>query len=149
MASAGAEAIVMFLWRKVGATMTARTMLIIAGVVAAVRWTIMAFNPALPVLFALQLLHGITYPFSYFGLVHFIANWAPEEIAAEAQSFSWALAQIASVITLVAFGWLVGQIGGQTYFFSALLTALAAGAAWWSLILKPAHGHADATADAR
>ena len=149
MVSAGSEALVMFLWSRVGATMSARTMLIIAGAVAAVRWTIMAFNPALPVLFALQLLHGITYPFSYFGLVHFIANWAPEEIAAEAQSFSWALAQIASVIALVSFGWLVGQIGGQTYFVSALLSALAAGAAWWSLILKPAHGHGDVATDAR
>jgi PPP family 3-phenylpropionic acid transporter len=148
MVSAGAEAIVMFLWRRVGGTMTARTMLIIAGVVAAVRWTMMAFNPSLPLLFALQLLHGVTYPLSYFGIVHFIANWAPEEIAAEAQSFSWAIAQVASVITLIGFGWLVGQIGGQTYFASAVLALLAASAAWWSLILRPAHTHSGA-ADAR
>lgn len=149
MVSAGSEALMMFLWRRVGRQMTARTMLIIAGAVATVRWIIMALNPALPLLFVLQLLHSVTYAFSYFGIVHFIANWASEEVAAEAQSFAWALAQVASVLTLVGFGWLVGQIGGQTYFAAALLSAIAAGAAWWSLKLKPAHDQGEPVADAR
>jgi PPP family 3-phenylpropionic acid transporter len=119
--------------------MSARTMLIIAGTVATARWTAMGFNPSLEVLILLQLTHGITYPFSYFGLMHFIANWAPEEIAAEAQGFAWTLTQAASVLTLILFGWLIGVIGGQSYFVAAVMAVVAVGGTWWSFTLKPAH----------
>ncbi len=137
--AAGGEAITMFFWRRIGATMTARTMLIIAGVVGTVRWLAMAFSPSLPLLFLLQTLHAVTLPFSYFGIMHFIANWAEEDIAAEAQSFSSMLTQGFAVVTLVLFGWLVGIMGGGAYFVAAGMALVAAIAAWWSLQLKPAH----------
>jgi PPP family 3-phenylpropionic acid transporter len=142
--SAVAEAIVMFAWRKVGGTMSARTMLIISCLVATARWTAMAFNPSLPMLFALQLLHGITLPFSYFGIMHFIANWAPEDIAAEAQGFSTALTMSALVLTLLGFGWLIGFLGGATYLVAAAMTIVAAAAVVVSLLLRPAHKRAEA-----
>ena len=137
--SAAAEAVMMFFWRKVGKRFSARNLLIIAGVVAALRWIAMAMAPPLPILFALQLTHAVTYPFSYFGVMGFIANWTSEDIAAEAQSFSYSLTQGVSVVTLLAFGWLVGVIGGQTYFIAAGLALACSGAAWWSLQLRPAH----------
>jgi PPP family 3-phenylpropionic acid transporter len=141
--SAAGEAVTMFFWRRIGAHMNARTMLIIAGVVATGRWLAMAFNPSLPVLFALQALHAITLPFSYFGIMHFVANWAPEEIAAEAQSFSSALTQGVSVVTLVVFGWLVAMLGGQAYFAASGMALAGALAAWASLALRPAHQRAE------
>ena len=137
--SAAGEATMMFFWRRVGTHMSARTMLIIAGLVGCVRWIAMAFSPPLWALFALQALHAITLPFSYFGVMHFIANWAPEEIAAEAQSFSSAMTQGFSVVTLLVFGWLVGFMGGQAYFVAGAMALAGAGAAWWSLLLRPAH----------
>ena len=137
--SAAGEALMMFLWRRVGGHLSARMMLIVAGLVGVVRWGVMALNPALWLLVLLQLLHAITLPFSYFGIMHFIANWAPEEIAAEAQGFSSALTQGFAVVTLLLFGWLVGIIGGQAYFVAAGMALVGAGAAWWSLILRPAH----------
>ena len=97
----------------------------------------MAFSPSLPILFLLQALHAITLPFSYFGIMHFIANWAPEDIAAEAQSFSSMLAQGLAVLTLVLFGWLVGSIGGGAYFVASGMALVAVLLAWWSLILRP------------
>ncbi len=139
--SAAGEAVMMFFWRRIGTRMSARTMLIIAGFVAALRWGAMALSPSLPVLVGLQLLHAITLPFSYFGILHFIANWAPEDIAAEAQSFSSALTQAISVMSLVALGWLVGVMGGQAYFVAAGMALLAVLAAWWSMLLRPVHGH--------
>lgn len=139
--SAAGEAVTMFFWRRIGGRMTARTMLIIAGVVAAGRWLAMAFSPSLPILFALQALHAITLPFSYFGIMHFIANWAPEDIAAEAQSFSSTLTQGFTVVTLAVFGWLVGLMGGGAYFVAAGMALVAALLAWWSLILRPSHSH--------
>jgi PPP family 3-phenylpropionic acid transporter len=146
--SAAGEATTMFLWRRIGPHMSARTMLIIGGLVAFVRWVAMAFNPPLAIMFGLQALHAITLPFSYFGIMHFIANWAPEEIAAEAQGFSSAVTQGLSVITLVAFGWLVGVMGGQAYFVAGAMALVGAGAAWWSLLLKPAHAQDEGLAHA-
>jgi PPP family 3-phenylpropionic acid transporter len=140
---AAAEAVTMFLWRRIGARMTARTMLIVAGLVAAARWLAMAFSPSLPLLFALQALHAITLPFSYFGIMHFIANWAPEDIAAEAQSFSSMLTQGFAVLTLVLFGWLVGVMGGGAYFVAAAMGLAAALLAVWSLVLRPSHSRAE------
>jgi PPP family 3-phenylpropionic acid transporter len=142
--SAAGEAVTMFFWRRIGARMSARTMLVIAGAVGAFRWLAMAFSPALPILFLLQLLHAITLPFAYFGIMHFIANWAPEDIAAEAQSFSSALTQGFAVATLLLFGWLVGIMGGQAYFVAAGMSLVAVLAAWWSLQLRPAHTRPEA-----
>jgi MFS transporter, PPP family, 3-phenylpropionic acid transporter len=146
--SAAGEAVMMFFWRRIGPHMSARTMLIIAGLVGTVRWVAMAFNPPLWLLFFLQALHAITLPFSYFGIMHFIANWAPEEIAAEAQGFSSALTMGFSVITLLVFGWLVGSIGGGAYFVAGAMALVGAGAAWWSLILRPAHSRHEGLAHA-
>ncbi len=137
--SAAGEALMMFLWRRIGTHMSARTMLIIAGLVAALRWAAMATSPSLPVLFVLQALHAITFPFSYFGIMHFIANWAPEDIAAEAQSFSSMLTQGFAVVTLLVFGWLVGMMGAHAYFVAAAMAVACAAAAWGSLLLRPAH----------
>ncbi|HVY50832.1 MAG TPA: MFS transporter [Devosia sp.] len=141
--SAAGEATMMFLWRRVGTHMSARTMLIISGLVCTGRWALMALNPPLALLFALQAVHAITYPFSYFGIMHFVANWVPEEIAAEAQGFSSALTQGACVMTLLLFGWLVGFIGGQAYFVAAGMSLLGASAAWGSMLLMPAHRRGD------
>ena len=146
--SAAGEAATMFFWRRIGTRMSARTMLIIAGVVGCVRWVAMAMNPPLGVLFGLQALHAITLPFSYFGILHFIANWAPEEIAAEAQSFSSTLTQGFSVVTLLLFGWLVGVVGGGAYYVAGGMALVAALAAWWSLILKPVHSRHEGPAHA-
>jgi PPP family 3-phenylpropionic acid transporter len=144
--SAAGEALMMFAWRRVGTTMSARLLLIIAGLVATVRWTAMALAPSLPLLFVLQAAHAVTFPFAYFGIMHFIGHWAPEEIAAEAQGFSSALTMGVTVITLVAFGWLLGLLGGQTYLVAATMTLAGAGAAWLSLIMQPAHGRAEVNA---
>lgn len=137
--SGAAEALMMFLWRRVGPHMSARTMLIVAGLVAALRWAVMATSPALPVLFLLQALHAVTFPFSYFGIMHFIANWAPEDIAAEAQSFASMLTQGFAVVTLLVFGWLVGVMGTHTYLVSTAMAIACVAAAWGSLLLRPAH----------
>jgi hypothetical protein len=80
--------------------------------------------------------------------MHFIANWAPEEIAAEAQGFSSAMTQGFSVVTLLVFGWLVGQIGGQAYFVAGGMALVGAGAAWLSMILRPVHSRSEGVAHA-
>lgn len=137
--SAASEVLVMFLWPRLNLKMSARMMLIIAGAVAIVRYVGMAMNPSLPVLFALQTLHGITYPLSYFGLVHFVANWAHEHHAAEAQSFAFMLSQGFAVVTFLTFGMLVSAIGGGSFLVAAGMCAVAVGLTLVSIRLMPIH----------
>jgi PPP family 3-phenylpropionic acid transporter len=108
---AAAEAVMMFVWRRLNIKASARHLILFACVVAALRWGVMAFSPPLWVLFPLQLLHSITFAVSYFGGIYFIANWTSEDIAAEAQGFAAVLQQGMSIVSLLAFGWFAATIG--------------------------------------
>ncbi|RUT33155.1 MFS transporter [Arsenicitalea aurantiaca] len=136
---AAAEAIMMFVWRRIGRRFTARHMIFAAGVTVAIRWTIMAFEPSVPVLFVLQLSHAITYGVGYFGMVHFIANWTSEDIAAEAQGFSFVLQQVFAFVTVLSFGGLVGALGAKAFLLAALLGVAGAICVAISLRLRAAH----------
>ncbi len=136
--SAAAEAVMMFVWRRIGGRFSARNMIMLASVAAVIRYAIMAFGPPVPVLFAIQLLHALTFGVGYFGVVHFIANWTREEIAAEAQGFANVLQQGISVIGLMGFGLLAGHFGTQSFFASSIAGGLAVVCVLVSLRLRPA-----------
>ena len=135
--AAAAEAVMMFVWTRLGIKVTARHLILFAALVAAGRWGIMAFNPPLIVLFALQLLHSITFALGYFGGVYFIANWTSDDIAAEAQGFSFLLQQGMSVIALIGFGWFVALYGEKAWLAAAAFALVGAGLVVISLRLKP------------
>ncbi|MEO5806928.1 MFS transporter [Devosia sp.] len=138
---AAAEAVMMFAWRRVGGNISARQMMLIAAIACMVRWTVMAFNPPVAVLFVLQTLHALTYGVGYFGAVHFIANWTSEDIAAEAQGLAVVFQQAATVFALIGFGWLVNQFGIGAFFGPVALGAVGAGCIVASLIMRPAKAH--------
>jgi hypothetical protein len=46
------------------------------------------------------------------------------------------------------FGWLVGTIGGQAYFVAGGMALAGAGAAWLSMVLRPAHSRSEGLAHA-
>src|SRR5690606_11962514 len=71
---AASEVALMFLFRGIAARFTARHLILAAALVAAVRWTVMAFNPPLWALAVLQASHGITFTCGYLGTMNFIAN---------------------------------------------------------------------------
>jgi len=134
---AAAEAAMMFLWKRLNLKISARHIIIFACFVAACRWSALAFAPPLPVLFALQTLHAITFAMGYLGGIYFIANWTSEHIAAEAQGFSYVMQQAMSVIALLGMGWSYGALGhwawvvlGGYALFGALLV-------WLSIRLQP------------
>ncbi|MEO6012478.1 MAG: MFS transporter [Devosia sp.] len=144
--SAFGEAVMMFLWPRLNLKVSARMLLVIAGLVGVFRYVAMAFSPSLPLLFALQTLHAITYPFAYFGIVHFVANWTRDDNAAEGQSFAFMLSQGFAVATFLGFGVLVQTMGGGTFFIAAAMCFVAVGLALLSLRLMPVHGHHSAEA---
>jgi PPP family 3-phenylpropionic acid transporter len=138
---AAAEAGMMFAWRRLNIKISARHLIIIAAVVAAFRWTVMAFSPPVWLLFGLQLLHSITFAVGYFGTVYFIANWTSEDIAAEAQGFSYVLQQAMSVVALVGMGWCVGMFGAGAWAILGGFALVGAALVWLSLLIKPPTTH--------
>lgn len=138
---AGAEAVMMFAWTRLKLKVSARHIIIFASLVAALRWGIMAFSPPIWLLFALQMLHSVTFAMGYMGGIYFIANWTSEEIAAEAQGFSYLLQQGAGVLTLIGLGWLISLFGAHALLVVSAACLLGAGLVLLSLKLQPAHQH--------
>jgi len=131
------EAVLMFVWRRFGGRVTARNMILVCALAGLVRFTVMAFNPPVEVLFMVQLLHALSFGMGYFGMVHFIANWTNEANAAEAQGFANMLIQGAAMVALVVFGILVELFGSGAFFYSTVACLAAIGCVWWSLRLMP------------
>ena len=131
------EAVLMFAWRRFGGRISARNMIVAACVASVVRFTAMAFNPPVEVLFVVQTLHAISFGLGYFGVVHFIANWTNEANAAEAQGFANTLQQLASVLSLALFGWLVVHFGAYAWFYSSAVGLIGLVCVLVSLRLRP------------
>ena len=135
--AAAAEAVMMFVWTRLNIKVSARNLIIFAALVGAARWGAMAFDPPVIVLFFLQMLHAVTFAVAYFGGIHFIANWTSEDIAAEAQGFSFLLQQGFSVLALVVFGWFATAFGAKAWLFASALAFAGAMLVWVSLRLRP------------
>jgi PPP family 3-phenylpropionic acid transporter len=133
---AASEAAAFFLFRRLAPRVAARRLILLAGVVATVRWTAFGFSPGVALLVPLQMLHGITYALCFLGCISFITNWTSEDIAAEAQSFFTVLQQGFSVVALVAFGWLAGHLGAHAYLALAVVAAGGALPVWLSMRLQ-------------
>ena len=133
-----AEALMMFVWRRVGGRFSARHMMLVASIAAVVRWGGMALGPPLPVMIALQALHALTFAGGYFGMVHFIANWTSEDIAAEAQGFAAMVQQGMVAIGLVVFGSVVAAYGAASFVAAAACGVGAVLCVIVSLALRPA-----------
>jgi PPP family 3-phenylpropionic acid transporter len=131
------EAVLMFAWRRFGGRVTARNMILVSAVAALLRFTIMAFNPPVEVLFFTQLLHSLTFGMGYFGVVHFIANWTNESNAAEAQGFFNMLTMGSSMVALIVFGVLVEHFGSFAFLYSTVTALLAIVCVLVSLRMRP------------
>jgi PPP family 3-phenylpropionic acid transporter len=134
---AAAEATMMFVWKRLNLKLSARHIIIFACIVAAFRWTALAFAPPLPVLFGLQTLHSITFAMGYLGGIYFIANWTSEHIAAEAQGFSYVMQQSMSVVALLGMGWAYGALGSWAWVVLGGYALSGALLVWLSIRLQP------------
>jgi PPP family 3-phenylpropionic acid transporter len=101
----------------------------------------MAFQPPLYVLFALQLLHSITFAVGYLAGMYFIANWTDDTIAAEAQGFSYVLQQATSILVLIGMGALIAAFGSAAWIGLGAFAGCGAVLVWVSLRMQPKQGH--------
>lgn len=119
------EIIIMLYFHRFARRFSARHLLLAACLLAAIRWTGFALQPDIWWYIPLQALHMASFGLGYLGMVNFIANWTSEDIAAQSQSFYVTIRQIAMVLALTGFGFLVARIGADAYWIAGA-TALAA-----------------------
>ncbi len=117
------------LFRRVGAMR-----LLIGGTLCCVlRWTILAFDPPLPLVLFAQLLHGGTFALAHLGAMYFILKAVPPRLAATAQSlYALSSAGLVMGVATYASGPLYAVYGGRAYL---LMTAMGCAALIFALLL--------------
>lgn len=101
------------------------SILVLAGLAAVARWLVMAFDPAVWLLFGLQSLHGLTFGATHVGAIHFLARFVPEAQGGTAQAVyaSFTSGILLGGATLLA-GPLYAHFGGRAYLAMAGLAAV-------------------------
>ena len=124
---------------KVQALLSPARLLFLGGAFCAIRWTILAFDPPLPLVVFAQFLHGGTFALGHLGAVFFVVRAVPQRLAATAQSLYFVCAQgvLMGIMTLAA-GALYARWDGKTYLTSAACGVIAMALA--VLLAKRWHG---------
>jgi PPP family 3-phenylpropionic acid transporter len=105
-------------------------LLCLAAAAAALRWVVMAANPGVAILFATQLLQGITATGAILGMMLVIAARVPVQSSAAAQGLNAVLLGVVLAVVTAGSGLLWSY--GLTFAYSAMavLAALAILFAW-------------------
>ncbi len=104
---------------------TARSALLAAGF-CVVRWSVMATTAAVPVLAAIQPLHGLTFALLHLAAMHLIARVVPQRLSASAQTLYGTLGLgVASAVLTATGGLLYGALGAGAFWTMAALCVLA------------------------
>ncbi len=105
---------------------TAR-LLMLAGLAATLRWSAMAIDPPLWVIFPLQTLHAMSFGAAHLAAIHFLTHAVPENRAATAQGvYAAMVAGLAFGLVTVASGPLYDALAGAAYGAMALLALFGA-----------------------
>lgn len=133
LAEIGFMTISLRLFRHIGAVW----LLVLGGLSCVVRWTILAFDPPLPVVIFAQLLHGGTFALAHLGAMYFVLQAVPPRLAATAQSlYAVSNAGVFMGLATYASGPLYASYGGRAYLLMsamgvcAVAFALALNFAW-------------------
>ena len=98
--------------------------------VCLVRWTILAFDPPLPLVILAQFLHGGTFAAAHLGAVFFVLRAVPPRLAATAQSLYFVASQgVMMGLATLAAGSVYTALGGRAYLLMSVLGAVAMGLA--------------------
>ena len=90
------------------------------------RWSVMAMTAAIPVMLAVQALHGFTFALLHLAAMQLIGRVVPQTLAATAQALYGAAAVGGmTVLMTLASGPLYGHFGASAFFAMAALCALA------------------------
>lgn len=125
-----AEILLFLIGRSVMARLGVMRALVMAGVLAALRWTAMAFDPSLEAVAALQILHAGSFALTHLAALAFIAEAVAPRAAGAAQGILTAGAGgVGMLLATMLAAWAYPLYGGGAYFVAAALAALGAVAA--------------------
>jgi len=100
-------------------------LLLLGGLVCVVRWTILAFDPPLPVVIFAQFLHGGTFALAHLGAVFFILRAVPPRLAATAQSLYFVCSQgLMMGFSTQLSGHFYAAMGGRAYLLMSAMGAI-------------------------
>ena len=102
----------------------------IGGACAVLRWVVMMQTPSLPVLAAVQLLHGATYGLTLLGTMGLLVRIVPTRVMASAQGYLAAASGIVMSGTSILIGAMYEQLGAGIYGAMALMAAVGSLLVW-------------------
>ena len=110
----------------------------LAAAATVLRWSVTAVDPPLAVLFAVQVLHGLTFGAAHLGAIHYISDRVPETCAATAQGlYASASAGIVMGAAMMATGPLYAALAGRAYLVMAVVGMAALAGATLMLAQQP------------
>jgi PPP family 3-phenylpropionic acid transporter len=100
-------------------------LLVVAGALTVVRWSITALGSDLALLVPAQLLHGASFGATYLATMHYLRDNTPPALQASAQAINASLgfALLFGLVTPVA-GWLYAAAGGRAFWAMAALALM-------------------------
>ena len=104
---------------------------LLAATAGVLRWSVFAFDPGLPLLFAVNLLHAATFGAMHLASIRVLAEHVPAPLAGTAQTLHASLGVGVTMAALtLACGPLYAALGGSGYWAMAGLSVLGLIAAW-------------------
>lgn len=101
-------------------------LIVIGMACAVVRWTIIALNPPIAIMYLVQMLHAGTFGFTHLGTMHFIREKVPGSMRNTVQGLYSALSSgVLMSATMWSSGPLYGAYGGAAFFVMAGVSAIA------------------------
>ena len=120
--------VLLFMWgTKLIGHISNQHLIIIAGILAVLRWTLNGIFTDLPWLVITQALHAGSFALTYLATLDYLRTTTPPALQASAQGFYSAigLAPLFGIATPLS-GWLYGLFQGQAFFAMALMAAAGA-----------------------
>ena len=100
-------------------------LLVLAGFMTALRWSLMAFEPPLWATAILQTLHAMSFGAAHLAAIHFLTHAVPEDRSATAQGlFSAVVAGLVMGTATLVCGPLYANLGGESYAVMAAMAGL-------------------------
>jgi PPP family 3-phenylpropionic acid transporter len=100
-------------------------LLVLAGFMTALRWSLMAFDPPLWATAILQTLHAMSFGAAHLAAIHFLTHAVPEDRSATAQGlFSAVVAGLVMGTATLLCGPLYARLGGEAYAVMAAMAGL-------------------------
>jgi PPP family 3-phenylpropionic acid transporter len=115
-----AEIVLFALQSRLPARLTPAVLMVVGGLGATLRWSVMALNPPVLLLPLVQLLHALSFGATHLGALGFVARHAPPGQGATAQGYlALAIGTTMAAMTGLS-GVLYGAFGGRAYAAMAL-----------------------------